>query len=136
MLFQQNERHLVKLSKERETDAGTREGLRRYDPGSRQEGTTEPAARRIWCRIRGEMPEVEVAESTIRRYIRERKIEMGLTRSETFIPGCWNFGTSTACALAEDRGGRNEHGESTQLSCFPEAQIPKWIAEDPRSNSI
>src|SRR5258708_22840818 len=43
-------------------------------------------AHRIWCRIRAEMPEVDVAESTIRRHVRERKIELGLTRRENFIP--------------------------------------------------
>lgn len=50
-------------------------------------------AHRIWCRIRGEMPEVEVAESTIRRYVRERKIELGLTGRETFIPQSYSWGT-------------------------------------------
>ena len=42
-------------------------------------------AHRIWCRIRAEMPEVEVAESTIRRYVRERKSQLGLLQRETFI---------------------------------------------------
>jgi hypothetical protein len=42
-------------------------------------------AHRIWCRIRAEMPEVEVAESTIRRHVRERKMKLGLTRRETFL---------------------------------------------------
>jgi hypothetical protein len=43
-------------------------------------------AHRIWCRIRAEMPAVEVAESTIRRYVRERKIQLALVHRETFIP--------------------------------------------------
>ncbi len=34
-------------------------------------------AHRIWCRIRAEMPEVDVAESTIRRHVRERKMKLG-----------------------------------------------------------
>jgi transposase len=38
------------------------------------------------------MPEVEVAESTIRRYVRERKIELGLTGRETFIPQSYSWG--------------------------------------------
>jgi hypothetical protein len=49
-------------------------------------------ARRIWCRIRVEMPEVEVAESTIRHYVRERKMKVGLTRRETFIPQSYSWG--------------------------------------------
>jgi hypothetical protein len=34
-------------------------------------------AHRIWCRIRAEMPEVDVAESTIRRHVCERKMKLG-----------------------------------------------------------
>jgi hypothetical protein len=43
-------------------------------------------ARRIWCRIRAEMPEVNVAESSIRRFVREQKIQLRLVGQETFIP--------------------------------------------------
>jgi transposase len=48
-------------------------------------------AHRIWCRIRAEMPEVDAAESSIRRYVRERKIQLRLVSQETFIPQsyCW-----------------------------------------------
>jgi hypothetical protein len=43
-------------------------------------------AHRIWCRIRAEMPGVKVAESTIRAYVREGKIKLGLLQSQRFIP--------------------------------------------------
>jgi hypothetical protein len=43
-------------------------------------------AHRIWCRIRAEMPEVKVAESNIRRHVRERKIELAMIHRETLIP--------------------------------------------------
>lgn len=49
-------------------------------------------AHRIWCRIRAEMPEVEVAESTIRRHVRERKIALALLHRETFIPQSYVWG--------------------------------------------
>ena len=49
-------------------------------------------AHRIWCRIRAEMPEVEVAESTIRGYVRERKTQLGLLQRETFIPQSYAWG--------------------------------------------
>ena len=49
-------------------------------------------AHRIWCRIGAEMPEVEVAESTIRRHVRERKIALGLQHRETFIPQSYVWG--------------------------------------------
>jgi hypothetical protein len=34
-------------------------------------------AHRIWCRLRAERPELEIAESTVRRYVRERKRQLG-----------------------------------------------------------
>lgn len=49
-------------------------------------------AHRIWCRIRAEMPEVEVAESTIRRHVRERKLALAMTHRETFIPQSYDWG--------------------------------------------
>ena len=49
-------------------------------------------AHRIWCRIRAEMPEVEVAESTIRRYVRKRKTQLRLVGQETFIPQSYHWG--------------------------------------------
>jgi hypothetical protein len=49
-------------------------------------------AHRIWCRIRAELPEVEVAESTIRRHVRKRKIALALLHRETFIPQSYVWG--------------------------------------------
>jgi transposase len=49
-------------------------------------------AHRIWVRLRKEIPGVEVAESTIRRYVRERKREMGLNAGETFVPQSYRWG--------------------------------------------
>ena len=43
-------------------------------------------AHRIWCRIRAEMPEVNVAESSIRRFVRERKIQLRLV-AHTVVVG-------------------------------------------------
>ena len=49
-------------------------------------------AHRIWTRLRREMPEVEVAESTVRGYVRERKAAMGLLGQETFVPQSYTWG--------------------------------------------
>jgi transposase len=49
-------------------------------------------AHRIWRRLRQEHPEIEVAESTVRRYVRKRKIELGLAKSELFIPQTYRWG--------------------------------------------
>lgn len=40
-------------------------------------------AHRIWQRIRAEWPEQVVAESTIRKYVRERKRELGWSTRTT-----------------------------------------------------
>jgi transposase len=49
-------------------------------------------AHRIWCRLKTERPEVDVAESTVRQYVRKRKIELGLVRGEVFIPQTYQWG--------------------------------------------
>src|SRR5712692_6762414 len=43
-------------------------------------------AHRIWQRIRAEWPEQVVAESTIRKYVRERKRELGWSTRTTCVP--------------------------------------------------
>ena len=43
-------------------------------------------AHRIWCRLKAEHPEAEIAESPVRRYVRLRKQEMSLARAEVFVP--------------------------------------------------
>lgn len=50
-------------------------------------------AHRIWVRLRREMPEVVVAESTVRRFVHTRKRELGLAGGgETFIPQSYRWG--------------------------------------------
>jgi transposase len=49
-------------------------------------------AHRIWCRIREEMPEVAVGECTVRRYVRQRKIELRLASQEAFVPQSYRWG--------------------------------------------
>jgi transposase len=49
-------------------------------------------AHRIWSRIREELPEVSIAESSIRRYVRERKIQLKLIQHERFIPQSYSWG--------------------------------------------
>ena len=43
-------------------------------------------AHRIWQRIRAERPEQKVAELTIRKYVRERKQELGWSTRTTCVP--------------------------------------------------
>jgi hypothetical protein len=49
-------------------------------------------AHRIWMQLRREMPEVAVAESTIRRYVRSRRAAMGLLGHEIFMPQSYQLG--------------------------------------------
>jgi transposase len=49
-------------------------------------------AHRIWQRICVEMPERLVAESTIRRYVRERKQELGWSTRATCVPQWYELG--------------------------------------------
>jgi transposase len=49
-------------------------------------------AHRIWQRLKAEHPEVDVAESTVRRYVRGRKQELGLAKAEVFIPQSYRWG--------------------------------------------
>jgi transposase len=50
-------------------------------------------AHRIWVRLQRELPDVAVAESTVRRFVRKRKRELGLTGGgETFIPQSYRWG--------------------------------------------
>jgi transposase len=49
-------------------------------------------ARRIWKRIRAEMPESTISESTIRQYVRSKKKQMGITGLTTCVPQCYSPG--------------------------------------------
>src|SRR6516164_10530942 len=49
-------------------------------------------AHRIWCRLRAERPELEMAESTVRRYVRERKRQLGQVGHEVCIPQSYAWG--------------------------------------------
>jgi hypothetical protein len=49
-------------------------------------------AHRIWCRLRSERPELEIAESTVRRYVRQRKRQLGQLGREVCIPQSYNWG--------------------------------------------
>ena len=49
-------------------------------------------AHRVWSRLKAEHPEVEIAESTVRRYVRMRKEEMGLAQAEVFVPQSYRWG--------------------------------------------
>ena len=49
-------------------------------------------AHRIWVRIGSEYPDCPVSESSVRRYVRERKADLGLAARETFVPQSYGWG--------------------------------------------
>jgi transposase len=49
-------------------------------------------AHRIWMRLRKEHPDHPVGEATVRRYVRARKRELGLSGREVFVPQSYELG--------------------------------------------
>lgn len=49
-------------------------------------------ARRIYERIRREIPDCTAAERTVRQYVEQRKQALGCGRSETFVPQSYDWG--------------------------------------------
>jgi transposase len=49
-------------------------------------------AHRIYDRLRMEKPEIEVSEATVRKYVREKKLQVGLIHRETFVPQSYSWG--------------------------------------------
>lgn len=50
-------------------------------------------AHRIWERIRCELPDCQIGERTVRHYVHERKIELGMKLRETCVPQSYAWGT-------------------------------------------
>lgn len=69
-------------------------------------------AHRIYVRITKERPEVQVAESTVRQYVRERKKALGLQERETFVPQSYAWGQESQVdwyeAIADIDGERQK----------------------------
>ncbi len=49
-------------------------------------------AHRIWHRLKEEMQELKISESTVRQYVRERKEELGLSGKKVFIQQSYDWG--------------------------------------------
>jgi len=49
-------------------------------------------AHRVWVRLREEHPELAIGEPTVRRYVAQRKRELGLNRREVFVPQSYSWG--------------------------------------------
>jgi len=73
---------------------------------------------RIWRRIQLERPEVVVAESTVRQYVRERKHELGQLKRETFVPQSYNWGVEAQVDWYEAYADVDGSREKLQVFCM------------------
>ena len=80
-------------------------------------------AHRIWERIRKERRE-RVAETTVRRYVRERKHEFGLTAREMFVPQSYDWGVEAQVDWYE--AVADLAGERTQTAGVLDAEYGQW----------
>jgi transposase len=73
-------------------------------------------AHRIYTRLCAERPDCPVAEPTIRRYVRQRKAELGLLRRETFVPQSYDWGVEAQVDWYEAYADLD--GERTRCQVF------------------
>ncbi len=94
-------------------------------------------AHRIWVRITKERPEVTIVESTVRRYVRERKRGLGLrTYPEVFVPQqyAWVLSTRDPAGVS----GRPRAGVSAPERGLPASEVrqpERSGEEDPARSS-
>ena len=73
-------------------------------------------AHRIWERIQRELPECRICERTVRQYVHDRKIALGLTVHETFVPQSYEWGVEAQVDWYEAYA--DLAGERTKLQVF------------------
>jgi transposase len=73
-------------------------------------------AHRIWERIGSEMPDYRIGERTVRQYVHDRKIELGLVVHETFVPQSYAWGVEAQVDWYE--ASADLAGERTKLQVF------------------
>jgi transposase len=72
-------------------------------------------AHRIFVRIGKEHPDLPVAESSVRRYVRERKAELGLLARETFVPQAYAWGEEGQVDWYEAEADLGDERQKVQL---------------------
>ena len=82
-------------------------------------------AHRIWARLRKERAEVEIAESTVRRYVRERKRELGAEGRRDLRATELSLGSGRAGGLVRSVGGVRWRARSKVRSC---EKTPRQLA--------
>src|SRR3972149_6222167 len=72
-------------------------------------------AHRIYVRIRQEHQEAQVAESTVRQYVRERKRALGLLARETFVPQSYAWGQEAQVDWYEAEADLGDERQTLQV---------------------
>jgi transposase len=75
-------------------------------------------AHRIWERLRCEMPGTDAAESTVREYVRNRKVALGLLRRETFVPQSYRWGVEAQVDWYEAYAELDGERQKVQIFCL------------------
>lgn len=73
-------------------------------------------AHRIWERIQRELPECQACERTVRNYVHERKVALGLVVHETFVPQSYDWGVEAQVDWYDAYADLS--GERTKLQGF------------------
>jgi transposase len=73
-------------------------------------------ARRVWQRIQQEIPNCRICERTVRQYVHDRKIALGLVVHETFVPQSYAWGVEAQVDWYEAYADLS--GERTKLQVF------------------
>jgi transposase len=73
-------------------------------------------AHRIWERIRAEMPDCQICERTVRQYVQDRKVALGLAVHETFVPQSYAWGVEAQVDWYDAYADLS--GERTKLQVF------------------
>lgn len=75
-------------------------------------------AHRIYDRLREERPEIMVAEATVRKYVREKKVEIGLIHRETFVPQSYTWGQEGQVDWYEMGAELGGEPQTVQMFCL------------------
>jgi transposase len=73
-------------------------------------------AHRIWERIRRELPDCRICERSVRQYVHDRKVALGLVAHETFVPQTYAWGVEAQVDWYEAYADLS--GERTKLQVF------------------
>ena len=73
---------------------------------------------RVWERVRLELPEHPIGESTVRRYVGRRKREMGFIHQEAFVPQAYDWGQEAQVDWYEAVAELNGERQTLQVFCM------------------